>query len=75
MDVNEHYDKICHVLSHKGFPSGATVGYAKSQVRDILKGEFNKSMELQVNLGYSINSKVILGDLFRQIRRPFESNV
>ncbi|XP_056272301.1 UPF0606 protein KIAA1549 isoform X3 [Pseudoliparis swirei] len=31
-----------------GFPSGATVGYAKSQVRDILKGEFNKSMELQV---------------------------
>ncbi|KAF7656547.1 hypothetical protein LDENG_00039760 [Lucifuga dentata] len=31
-----------------GFPSGATVGYAKSQVRDILKGEFNKSVELQV---------------------------
>ncbi|KAM9854295.1 UPF0606 protein KIAA1549 [Aulostomus maculatus] len=31
-----------------GFPSGATVGYAKSQIRDILKGEFNKSVELQV---------------------------
>ncbi|XP_028441988.1 UPF0606 protein KIAA1549 isoform X2 [Perca flavescens] len=31
-----------------GFPSGATVGYVKSQVRDILKGEFNKSVELQV---------------------------
>ncbi|KAK5867751.1 hypothetical protein PBY51_012215 [Eleginops maclovinus] len=31
-----------------GFPFGATVGYAKSQVRDILKGEFNKSVELQV---------------------------
>ncbi|XP_026032415.1 UPF0606 protein KIAA1549 isoform X2 [Astatotilapia calliptera] len=31
-----------------GFPAGATVGYAKSQVRDILKGEFNKSVELQV---------------------------
>ncbi|XP_044212756.1 UPF0606 protein KIAA1549 isoform X1 [Thunnus albacares] len=31
-----------------GFPSGATVGYAKSQVRDILKLEYNKSVELQV---------------------------
>ncbi|XP_040894359.1 UPF0606 protein KIAA1549 [Toxotes jaculatrix] len=31
-----------------GFPSGATVGYAKSQIRDILKVEFNKSVELQV---------------------------
>lgn len=31
-----------------GFPSGATAGYAKSQVRDILKAEFNKSVELQV---------------------------
>ncbi|XP_049430723.1 UPF0606 protein KIAA1549 isoform X1 [Epinephelus fuscoguttatus] len=31
-----------------GFPSGATIGYAKSQVRDILKAEFNKSVELQV---------------------------
>lgn len=38
------------MLSSKGFPFGATVGYAKSQVRDILKGEFNKSVELQVNL-------------------------
>uniref|UniRef100_A0A8C7LV27 Si:ch211-1e14.1 n=1 Tax=Oncorhynchus mykiss TaxID=8022 RepID=A0A8C7LV27_ONCMY len=31
-----------------GFPAGATVGYAKSQVRDVLKTEFNKSVELQV---------------------------
>ncbi|KAG7521648.1 hypothetical protein JOB18_003626 [Solea senegalensis] len=31
-----------------GFPSGATVGHAKSQIRDILKMEFNKSVELQV---------------------------
>lgn len=38
------------MLSLEGFPSGATVGYAKSQVRDILKGEFNKSVELQVNV-------------------------
>ncbi|KAM4572306.1 UPF0606 protein KIAA1549 isoform 6-T8 [Odontesthes bonariensis] len=35
-------------LTKIGFPSGATVGYAKSQIRDILKGEFNKSLELQV---------------------------
>uniref|UniRef100_A0A4W5RDS5 Si:ch211-1e14.1 n=1 Tax=Hucho hucho TaxID=62062 RepID=A0A4W5RDS5_9TELE len=32
-----------------GFPAGATVGYAKSQVRDVLKTEFNKSVELQVS--------------------------
>ncbi|XP_030221063.1 UPF0606 protein KIAA1549 isoform X2 [Gadus morhua] len=31
-----------------GFPSGATVGYAKTQIRDILKSEFNKPVELQV---------------------------
>ncbi|KAM3609721.1 uncharacterized protein V6R79_019209 [Siganus canaliculatus] len=31
-----------------GFPSRATVGFAKSQVREILKREFNKSLELQV---------------------------
>ncbi|XP_029379670.1 UPF0606 protein KIAA1549 [Echeneis naucrates] len=31
-----------------GFPSGATVGYAKSQIKDILKVEFNKSVELQI---------------------------
>lgn len=36
------------LISPPGFPSGATVGYAKSQVRDILKVEFNKSVELQV---------------------------
>uniref|UniRef100_A0A3B4H2G7 UPF0606 protein KIAA1549-like n=1 Tax=Pundamilia nyererei TaxID=303518 RepID=A0A3B4H2G7_9CICH len=44
---------LCNVnkpayLIRIGFPAGATVGYAKSQVRDILKGEFNKSVELQV---------------------------
>lgn len=32
-----------------GFPPGATVGYAKSQIRDVLKTEFNKSIELQVH--------------------------
>ncbi|XP_068170141.1 UPF0606 protein KIAA1549 [Antennarius striatus] len=31
-----------------GFLQGATVGFAKSQLRDILKAEFNKSVELQV---------------------------
>uniref|UniRef100_A0A3Q0RK17 Si:ch211-1e14.1 n=1 Tax=Amphilophus citrinellus TaxID=61819 RepID=A0A3Q0RK17_AMPCI len=31
-----------------GFPSGATVGYAKSQIGNILKGEFDRSVELQV---------------------------
>lgn len=36
------------MLPREGFPSGATVGYAKAQVRDILKAEFNKSVELQV---------------------------
>ncbi|XP_054890923.1 UPF0606 protein KIAA1549 isoform X4 [Poeciliopsis prolifica] len=35
-------------LTKTGFPSGVTVGFAKSQVRDILKVEFNKSVELQV---------------------------
>ncbi|KAM6937057.1 LOW QUALITY PROTEIN: UPF0606 protein KIAA1549 [Xenentodon cancila] len=35
-------------LTKIGFPSGATVGYAKSQVKDVLKWEFNKSVELQV---------------------------
>ncbi|XP_061577371.1 UPF0606 protein KIAA1549 isoform X6 [Cololabis saira] len=35
-------------LTKIGFPSGATVGYAKSQVKDVLKKEFNKSVELQV---------------------------
>lgn len=41
IDKPEYFVKI-------SFPSGATVGYAKSQVRDILKAEFNKSVELQV---------------------------
>ncbi|XP_036068470.1 UPF0606 protein KIAA1549 isoform X7 [Oryzias melastigma] len=35
-------------LTKIGFPSGATVGYAKAQLRDVLKLEFNKSVELQV---------------------------
>ncbi|XP_051238333.1 UPF0606 protein KIAA1549 isoform X2 [Dicentrarchus labrax] len=42
-----NHDKPAYLVKI-GFPSGATVGYAKSQVRDILKGEFNKSVELQV---------------------------
>lgn len=37
------------MISSEGFPPGVTVGYAKSQVKDILKAEFNKSVELQVN--------------------------
>lgn len=37
------------MISAEGFPPGVTVGYAKSQVKDILKAEFNKSVELQVN--------------------------
>lgn len=37
------------LISPPGFPPGATIGYAKSQVRDVLKAEFNKSIELQVN--------------------------
>ncbi|KAM7414185.1 hypothetical protein PAMA_019144 [Pampus argenteus] len=41
------FDKPAYLVKI-GFPSGATVGYAKSQVRDILKWEFNKSVELQV---------------------------
>ncbi|XP_073328474.1 UPF0606 protein KIAA1549 [Pagrus major] len=41
------YDRPAYLVKI-GFPSGATVGYAKSQVRDILKAEFNKSVELQV---------------------------
>lgn len=35
--------------SFEGFPPGVTVGYAKSHIKDILKAEFNKSVELQVN--------------------------
>ncbi|XP_041853539.1 UPF0606 protein KIAA1549 isoform X2 [Melanotaenia boesemani] len=35
-------------LTQIAFPSGATVGYAKSQIRDILKAEFNKSVEVQI---------------------------
>ncbi|MED6236256.1 hypothetical protein ATANTOWER_006586 [Ataeniobius toweri] len=35
-------------LTKTGFSSEVTVGFAKSQVRDILKVEFNKSVELQV---------------------------
>ncbi|KAM6946133.1 UPF0606 protein KIAA1549 [Aplochiton taeniatus] len=35
-------------LVRVGFPSAATIGYAIAQVKDILKVEFNKSVELQV---------------------------
>lgn len=37
------------MISSEDFPPGVTVGYAKSQVKDILKAEFNKSVEIQVN--------------------------
>lgn len=33
-----------------GFPLGSTAGYAKARVREILKAEFNRSVELQVNI-------------------------
>ncbi|XP_051513138.1 UPF0606 protein KIAA1549-like isoform X1 [Myxocyprinus asiaticus] len=35
-------------LIRVGFPLGSTAGYAKSKVRDILKAEYNRSVELQV---------------------------
>lgn len=38
--------------SFEGFPPGVTVGYAKSHIKDILKAEFNRSVELQVNETY-----------------------
>lgn len=42
----------------EGFPSGATVGYAKAQLRDVLKLEFNKSVELQVIFSSPIRGSV-----------------
>lgn len=48
------------VLSSEDFPSGATVGYAKAQIRDILKAEFNKSVELQVHLPVWCSKDVLL---------------
>ncbi|XP_053091032.1 UPF0606 protein KIAA1549 isoform X2 [Pangasianodon hypophthalmus] len=35
-------------LVRVGFPLGSTSGYAKAKVREILKAEFNRSVELQV---------------------------
>ncbi|XP_049339567.1 UPF0606 protein KIAA1549 isoform X2 [Astyanax mexicanus] len=35
-------------LVRVGFPPGSTAGYAKAKVREILKAEFNRSVELQV---------------------------
>ncbi|KAJ8245413.1 hypothetical protein GJAV_G00270470 [Gymnothorax javanicus] len=35
-------------LVRAAFPKGSTVGYAKSIVREILKSEFNRSVELQI---------------------------
>ncbi|XP_060779657.1 UPF0606 protein KIAA1549-like isoform X2 [Neoarius graeffei] len=35
-------------LVRVGFPLGSTAGYAKAKVREILKSEFNRSVELQV---------------------------
>ncbi|KAL4612796.1 UPF0606 protein KIAA1549-like [Arapaima gigas] len=48
---------ICNItkpdmyLVRVGLPTGSTTGYAKSQVREILKVEFNRSVELQVVKG------------------------
>lgn len=42
----------CVFNSFEGFPPGVTVGYAKSHIKDILKAEFNRSVELQVNETY-----------------------
>lgn len=50
-------------ISPPGFPPGATIGYAKSQVRDILKAEFNKSVELQVCKAPRETSQSTLGCL------------
>uniref|UniRef100_A0A1A7YMY1 KIAA1549 n=1 Tax=Iconisemion striatum TaxID=60296 RepID=A0A1A7YMY1_9TELE len=51
-------------LTKIGFPPGVTVGYAKSQVRDILKGEFNKPVELQVvNLPPNFEFRVVSGPI------------
>ncbi|XP_077049736.1 UPF0606 protein KIAA1549 isoform X5 [Siphateles boraxobius] len=35
-------------LIRVGFPPGSTVGYAKAKVREILKAEYSRSVELQV---------------------------
>uniref|UniRef100_A0A8C9RAN0 Si:dkeyp-27e10.3 n=1 Tax=Scleropages formosus TaxID=113540 RepID=A0A8C9RAN0_SCLFO len=48
---------ICNItkpdmyLVRVGLPTGSTIGYTKSQVREILKVEFNRSVELQVVKG------------------------
>lgn len=42
----------CVFNSFEGFPPGVTLGYAKSHIKDILKAEFNRSVELQVNETY-----------------------
>uniref|UniRef100_A0A8C1ZZK7 Si:ch211-1e14.1 n=1 Tax=Cyprinus carpio TaxID=7962 RepID=A0A8C1ZZK7_CYPCA len=45
---------ICNItkpdtyLIRVGFPPGSTAGYAKAKVREILKAEYNRSVELQV---------------------------
>ncbi|KAJ8391964.1 hypothetical protein AAFF_G00082740 [Aldrovandia affinis] len=35
-------------LVRVSLPTGSTIGYAKSHIREILKGEFNRSVELQI---------------------------
>lgn len=60
------------MLPCEGFPSGATVGYAKAQVRDILKAEFNKSVELQVRSSVHFTRgerKDVLFDCLKNIQR------
>uniref|UniRef100_A0A1A8IAI0 KIAA1549 n=1 Tax=Nothobranchius kuhntae TaxID=321403 RepID=A0A1A8IAI0_NOTKU len=60
---------LCNVerpayLTRMGFPPGVTVGHAKSQVRDVLKREFNKSVELQVvNPPPSFEFRVVSGPI------------
>ncbi|XP_030646483.1 UPF0606 protein KIAA1549 [Chanos chanos] len=47
-------DYLCNMtktdtyLVRVGFPSGSTAGYAKAKVREVLKAEFNRTVELQV---------------------------
>lgn len=62
------------MLSSEGFPSGATVGYAKSQVRDILKAEFNKSVELQVNLSQLDEFSCPVNSSMKQTLFKFDKN-
>lgn len=59
------------MMSHPsptGFPLGSTAGYAKAKVREILKAEFNRSVELQVNFNIIGNVSVFLRVCFYLIQ-------